>query len=253
MASPENQHCASCIGTLSFPGADDRSLQKKTVAGQKPPHAATRRRVWEVSIQTRCRGGRSASACTRRRRHRGLHSRRTRPGSAGPCGRRRCSAPATAVARTTGRGRSSPARELRSAALRTTHRPAASSTQTLPTPGRHCSAVSDGRHTGHQSLRLRHDSTFARLPATNWQFRHMSESHTVVGRSLSPVSRRGTHCRNVYTTLLTVLLFLAVFLKHVSSWSTVRAEWSSIPESNKDWLQMCSNMIINFNYTIISN
>jgi len=33
----------------------------------------------------------------------------------------------------------------------------------------------------------------------------------------------------------------------------VRAEWSSIPESNKDWLQMCSNMIINFNYTIISD
>ena len=33
----------------------------------------------------------------------------------------------------------------------------------------------------------------------------------------------------------------------------VRAEWSSIPESNKDGLQMYSNMIINFNYTIISN
>jgi len=36
----------------------------------------------------------------------------------------------------------------------------------------------------------------------------------VVGRSLSPVRRRATHCRNVYATLLKVLLFLAVFLKH---------------------------------------
>ena len=72
------------------------------------------------------------------------------------------------------------------------------------------------QHTGHQSLRLRHDSIFARLPAINWQFRHIGGLHTVVGRSLSPVRRRGTHCRNVYATLLTVLLFLAVFSKHSS-------------------------------------
>ena len=42
-------------------------------------------------------------------------------------------------------------------------------------------------------------------------------------------------------------------LATVSLCHAVRAEWSSIPESNKDWLQMCSNMIINFNYTIISD
>ena len=35
----------------------------------------------------------------------------------------------------------------------------------------------------------------------------------VVRRSLSPIRLRGTHCRNVYATLLTVFLFLAVFLK----------------------------------------
>ena len=75
-------------------------------------------------------------------------------------------------------------------------------------------------HTGHQSLRLRHDSIFVRVPAINWQFRHIGGSHTVVGRSLSSVRQRGTHCRNVYATLLTVLLFLAVFLKHFSSQST---------------------------------
>jgi len=31
---------------------------------------------------------------------------------------------------------------------------------------------------------------------------------------------RGTHCRHVCATLLTVLLFLAVFLKHLSFQST---------------------------------
>jgi len=42
----------------------------------------------------------------------------------------------------------------------------------------------------------------------------------VVGRSLSPVRRRGTRCRNVYMTLPTALMFLAVFSKHSSSQST---------------------------------
>ena len=37
---------------------------------------------------------------------------------------------------------------------------------------------------------------------------------------LSPVRRRGTHCRKVYATLPTVLLFLSVFSKHLSSRST---------------------------------
>ena len=41
--------------------------------------------------------------------------------------------------------------------------------------------------------------------------------------------------------------------KLITNLNDVRAEWSSIPESNKDSLQMCSNMIINFNYTIISD
>ena len=45
-------------------------------------------------------------------------------------------------------------------------------------------------------------------------------SHVVVGRSLSPVNRRATHCRNVYATLLTVLLFLVVLSQHSSSQST---------------------------------
>ena len=53
----------------------------------------------------------------------------------------------------------------------------------------------------------------------NWQFRHINGSHIVVGRSLSPVRRHGTRCRNVYTTLPTVLL--AVFSKHFSSHSTI--------------------------------
>jgi len=73
----------------------------------------------------------------------------------------------------------------------------------------------EAQHTGHQSLRLRHDSIFARLPAINWQFRHIGGSHTVVGRSLSPVRRRGTLCRNVYATLLIVLPFFGRHLKHL--------------------------------------
>ena len=36
----------------------------------------------------------------------------------------------------------------------------------------------------------------------------------------TPVHRRGTRWRNVYVGLLTVLLFLAVFLKRFSSQST---------------------------------
>jgi len=72
----------------------------------------------------------------------------------------------------------------------------------------------------HHSLRLRHDSVFVRLPAINWQFCHIDGSHMVVGHSLSPVCRRGTHCRNVYMTLPTAFLFLAVFSKHYSFQST---------------------------------
>ena len=40
------------------------------------------------------------------------------------------------------------------------------------------------QHTGHRSLRLRHDSISISLPAVNWQFRHIDGSHMVVGRSL---------------------------------------------------------------------
>jgi len=47
--------------------------------------------------------------------------------------------------------------------------------------------------------RLHQDSIFIRLPAINWQFCHIDGSHMVVGRSLSPVCRRGTYCRNVNT------------------------------------------------------
>jgi len=79
------------------------------------------------------------------------------------------------------------------------------------------------QHTGHQSLRLHHDSIFARLSAINWQFCHIGGLHTVVRRSLSSVRLRGTHCWNVYyATLLTALLFLAVFSKHSSSQSTIQ-------------------------------
>jgi len=41
-----------------------------------------------------------------------------------------------------------------------------------------------------------------------------------VGRLLSLVRRRGTHCQNVYVTSVVVLLFLAVFSKHSFSQST---------------------------------
>ena len=54
------------------------------------------------------------------------------------------------------------------------------------------------------------------------QHRRVTGLHTcmVVGRSLSLARRRATHRRNVYATLLTVLLFLAVFSKHFSSQNT---------------------------------
>jgi len=52
------------------------------------------------------------------------------------------------------------------------------------------------------------------MPAIKRQFRHVSGSYTVVGRSLSPVRRRGTHCRNVHAILPAVLLFLTVYSKH---------------------------------------
>ena len=42
----------------------------------------------------------------------------------------------------------------------------------------------------------------------------------VVRRSLSPVRRRGTNCRNVYSTLSTAPLFLAAYSKRSSSRST---------------------------------
>jgi len=73
---------------------------------------------------------------------------------------------------------------------------------------------------GHQSLRLHHDSIFVRLPAINWQCRHIGGPHIVVGRLLWLVGRRGTHCQNVYVIPLLVLLFLPVFWKHSSSQST---------------------------------
>jgi len=66
------------------------------------------------------------------------------------------------------------------------------------------------RYTGHQSLRPHHDSIFVRLPAINWQCRHIGGPHMAVGRLLPLVRRRGTHCQNVMIPLL-VLLFLAVF------------------------------------------
>jgi len=46
-----------------------------------------------------------------------------------------------------------------------------------------------------------------RLPATNWQYRHIGKSHTVVWHSLLPVRQCGTHCWSVYATLPTALLF----------------------------------------------
>jgi len=76
------------------------------------------------------------------------------------------------------------------------------------------------RYTGHQSLRPHHDSIFVRLPAINWQCRHIGGPHMAVRHLLSLVRRRGTHCQNVYAIPLLVLLFLAVFWKHSSSQST---------------------------------
>jgi len=70
------------------------------------------------------------------------------------------------------------------------------------------------RYTGHQSVRPHHDSIFVRLPAINWQCCHISGPHMVVGRLLSLVCRRGTHCQNVSVIPLLVLLLLAVFSKH---------------------------------------
>jgi len=69
-------------------------------------------------------------------------------------------------------------------------------------------------------MRPHHDSIFVRLPAINWQCRHIGGPHMVVGRSLLLVRRRGTHCQNVYVILLLVLLFLSVFWKHSSAQST---------------------------------
>ena len=44
---------------------------------------------------------------------------------------------------------------------------------------------------------------------------------TYGGRAFAvAVRRRATHCQNVYATLPTVLMFLAVFLQHFSSQST---------------------------------
>jgi len=57
------------------------------------------------------------------------------------------------------------------------------------------------QHTGYHSLRLRHDSIFVWLPVVNWQFCHIGGSHMVVGHTLSPVRRYGTHHRNIYATL----------------------------------------------------
>ena len=46
------------------------------------------------------------------------------------------------------------------------------------------------------------------------------DRYMAVGHLLSLVSRRGTHCQNVYVIPLLVLLFLPVFWKHSSSQST---------------------------------
>jgi len=67
------------------------------------------------------------------------------------------------------------------------------------------------QHTGHQSLRLRHDNFFIWLPAIKWQFCDIDGLHMVVRHSLSLVCRRGTHCRNIYATILRVLLFSIIF------------------------------------------
>jgi len=76
------------------------------------------------------------------------------------------------------------------------------------------------QYTGHQSLRPHHDSIFVRLPAINWQCRHIGGPHMAVRHLPSLVRRRGTHCQNIYVIPLLVLLFLAIFWKHSSSQST---------------------------------
>jgi len=86
------------------------------------------------------------------------------------------------------------------------------------------------RYAGHQSLRPHHDSIFVRLLAINWHCRHIGRPHMAVGRLLTLVCRRGTHCQNVYVTPVLVLLFLAVFWKHSSSQST---SVSSVPRTYK--------------------
>jgi len=73
------------------------------------------------------------------------------------------------------------------------------------------------RYIGHQSLRPHHDSIFVRLPAINWQCRHIGGPHMAVGHLLSLVRRCGTHCQNVYVI---PLLVLPVFWKQSSSQST---------------------------------
>ena len=82
--------------------------------------------------------------------------------------------------------------------------------------------------------------------------RYVSSGISGAQRPESEVLRELTSIRDRVLCLPSVF-FARVTLRHLSSMFVVRAEWSSIPESNKDWLQMCSNMIINFNYTIISD
>ena len=66
-----------------------------------------------------------------------------------------------------------------------------------------------------------------RQPSTDSSATSTGHIRCMVGRSLSPVRRRATQCRNVYATLLTVLLFLAVFSKQFSSRSILMyaAHW----------------------------
>ena len=56
MASPGNQHCAKCIGTLSFP------IRRTQAAGQ---HEIGR--LWSsLSLQSECQVSRDAVACRHR-------------------------------------------------------------------------------------------------------------------------------------------------------------------------------------------
>jgi len=59
----------------------------------------------------------------------------------------------------------------------------------------------------YQSSRPHHDSIFIRLPAINWQFHHISRSHTVIRHSLSLPSRHRTRSLNIYVILYTTLCF----------------------------------------------